>query len=215
VGFVAAVGAEQESASVVEPGEGALDDPAVTSESRAVLGLPSRDQRFDPALPDEAAVLVVVVAAVGDHAVGTSPWTADAAADRRHLVEQCEQLGDVVAVAARERPRKRQAAAVYEEMLLTAAAASVDGARAGLRAPLAEWASSCQGGGGRHRVVGAVVAARGSSLSLVRGRGAGDMMVDGDSRGRAVSGRPVFCGQRRAGARARHGAFRSRPEAVS
>jgi hypothetical protein len=77
----------------------------------------------------------VVVAAVGDHAVRPSPWTADAAADRRHLVEQREQLGDVVAVAARERPRERQAAAVYEEMLLAAAAAPVDGARAGLRAP--------------------------------------------------------------------------------
>src|SRR5450756_950710 len=38
------------------------------------------------------------------------------------------------------------------------------------------------------------------------------MMVDGDSRGRAVSGRPVFCGQRVAGALAWRGAFASRPE---
>jgi hypothetical protein len=119
----------------VEPGEGALDDPAVTSESGAVLGLPSCDQRLDSSLPDEAAVLVVVVTAVGDHALGPSPWTADAAANGRHLVKQREQLGDVVAVAAGKRPRERQAAAVYEEMLLAAAAAPVDGARAGLRAP--------------------------------------------------------------------------------
>src|SRR3954453_20261750 len=70
------------------------------------------------------------------------------------------------------------------------------------------------GGARLVELVGALVAARGSSLSLVRGRGAGDMMVDGDSRGRAVSGRPVFCGQRCAGARSRHGAFGSRPEAL-
>ena len=65
---VAAVGADEESAAVVEPGEGALDDPAVAAEAGAVLGLAASDDRFDAALPDEAAVLVVVVAAVGDAA---------------------------------------------------------------------------------------------------------------------------------------------------
>jgi hypothetical protein len=87
--------------------------------------------------------------------------------------------------------------------------------RENVDAPLAECGWGCQAGGSRLVGAGAVVAARGSSLSLVRGAWAGDMMVDGGSRGRAVSGRPVFCGQRRAGARARHGAFRSRPEALN
>jgi hypothetical protein len=50
----------------VEPGEGAFDDPAVASEPGAVLGLSAGDDRLDAALPDEAAVLVVVVAAVGE-----------------------------------------------------------------------------------------------------------------------------------------------------
>ena len=49
---VAAVGADEEAAAVVQPGEGALDDPAVTAESGAVLGLAARDERFDAALPD-------------------------------------------------------------------------------------------------------------------------------------------------------------------
>ena len=89
----------------------ALDDPAVTSDAGAVFGLPSRDHRLDPALPDQPAVLVVVVAAVSDDAVGPPPRPAGPAADRRHLVEQCEQLGDVVAIAACERPGERQAAA--------------------------------------------------------------------------------------------------------
>ena len=34
---VAAVGAKEQAASVVEPGEGAFDDPAVASEPGAVL----------------------------------------------------------------------------------------------------------------------------------------------------------------------------------
>lgn len=37
--LVAAVGADEESASVVEPSEGALDDPALAAEPGAVLGL--------------------------------------------------------------------------------------------------------------------------------------------------------------------------------
>ncbi len=111
---VAAVGADEESAAVVEPGEGAFDDPAVTAEPRAVLGLSSRDHWFDPALPDEAAVLVVVVASVGDQCPRPASGPAGSAADGRHAVEQLEQLGNVVAVAARERPGERDPAAVYE-----------------------------------------------------------------------------------------------------
>ena len=114
MGLVAAVGAKEESAAVVQPGEGPFDDPALTSEAGAVFGLASRDHRLDSALPDEATVLVVVVAAVGDEAVGSSPRPTDTAAHRRHPVEQREQLGDVVAVAARKRPGQRQPAAVYE-----------------------------------------------------------------------------------------------------
>jgi L-fuconate dehydratase len=53
----------------------------------------------------------------------------------RHAVEQREQLCDVVAVAAGERPGQGDAAAVYEEMLLATAPASVDRAGARLRAP--------------------------------------------------------------------------------
>ena len=87
MGFVSAVSAEEKPAAVVEPGEGAFDDPAVASEAGAVLGLASRDHRLDTALPDEAPILVVVVAAVGDHGVGTAPRPSHAATYRRHPVE--------------------------------------------------------------------------------------------------------------------------------
>jgi hypothetical protein len=135
VGFVAAVGAEEQPAAVVQPSEGALDNPAVAAEPGAVHGPASGDHRLDASLPDQTAVLVVVVTAVGDDAVGTPPRPADTAAHRRHAVEQREQLGDVVAVAAGERPGQRDAASVYEEMLLAAAAAPVDRAGTRLRAP--------------------------------------------------------------------------------
>ena len=92
--------AEEEPSPVVEPGEGAFDDPAVTSEAGAVLGLASRDHGFDAALPQLLAVAFGVVAAVGEQTVRPSSGSADTATDGRYLVEQSEQLGDVVAVAA-------------------------------------------------------------------------------------------------------------------
>ena len=85
---VAAVGADEESAAVVEPGEGAFDDPAVVAEPGAVFGLASRDHWFDAALPDQSAVLVVVVATVGEQRLGSSSRPTDAATDGRHPVEQ-------------------------------------------------------------------------------------------------------------------------------
>ena len=136
---VAAVGADEETAVFVEPGEGALDDPAVLSQRGAVGGLAPGDHGFDAAFPDQPAVLVVVVAAVGKQRLGSSPRSADAAADGRHLVEECEQLADVVAVTARERPRERDPAAVYEEVVLAACPAAIDGAGTRFRAPFFAW----------------------------------------------------------------------------
>ena len=111
---VAAVCADEQPAVVVEPGEGALDDPAVAAESGAVFGLAASDERLDAALPDEPPVFVVVVAAVSDQRPRPASWAANSAAHRRDAVEQFEQLRDVVAVAAGERPGERDAAAVYE-----------------------------------------------------------------------------------------------------
>jgi hypothetical protein len=129
VDVVAAVGANEQAAVVVEPGEGAFDDPAFAADAGSVLGLAASDDGLDPASTDEAAVLVVVVAAIGEQPFGSSARAADAAADGRHAVEQIEQLRDVVAVAAGERPGERYPASVYEEMVLAATPAAVDRAR--------------------------------------------------------------------------------------
>jgi len=52
-----------------------------------VLGLATRDDRFDAARSELAAVLVVVVAAVGEQAVGALAWPADLPAHRPEPVE--------------------------------------------------------------------------------------------------------------------------------
>ena len=131
----AAVVADEEPFEVVEPGEGAFDDPAVAAKPGAVLGLAAGDLVLDPSLTELAAVLVVVVASIGSDAFGATAWPADLAAHRRHLVYQWDQLGDVVAVPAREAPGKREAAAVYQEVVLGAVSGSINRARARFGAP--------------------------------------------------------------------------------
>jgi hypothetical protein len=139
VDVVVAVGTDEEAAAVVEPGEGAFDDPAVPAESGAVFGLAPGDHGFDAAFPHKAAVLVVVVAAVGEQRLGASSRSADTAADGRYPVEQFEQLADVVAVAAGECPGERDPAAVYEEVVLATCPAAVNGAGTRFGAPFFAW----------------------------------------------------------------------------
>ena len=83
-----------------------------------MVGAAPCDLRFDPAPPELAAVAVVVVAAVGGHALRPSPWPADLAPHRRDTVDERNQLGDVVAVAARERPGERDPGRVDQEVVL-------------------------------------------------------------------------------------------------
>ena len=133
--FGAAVVADEQSFELVQPGEGALDDPAVAAESGAVLGLAARDLRLDPAAPQLTPVLVVVVATVGSEPFGPSARAAYLAPHRRHPFDERDQLGDVVAVAARERPGERDPGRVDQEMVLGAVSGSVNRARARFGAP--------------------------------------------------------------------------------
>jgi hypothetical protein len=92
--------ANEESASSVQPGEGALDHPAFASESGAVLGLAACDHRFDAPPPELLAVSFGVVAAVGDQPLGSAPGPADASSYRGDEIDERQQLGDVLLVAA-------------------------------------------------------------------------------------------------------------------
>lgn len=86
----AAFVAGAQAAEVVEVREAALDDPAPSSESRAMRGAAAGDDRFDASLPEQPAVLVVVIAAVGEHDIGLLPRPSWFAADRP-CVQQIEQ----------------------------------------------------------------------------------------------------------------------------
>jgi hypothetical protein len=135
VDLVSAVVADEQPLEVVQPGEGALDDPAGAAEAGAVLGLPARDLRADAASTQLAPVAVVVVATVGGDSLRPPARAADAAAHRRHSVDEREQLGYVVAVAARDRPGERDPGRVDQKVVLGAGSGSINRARPRRGAP--------------------------------------------------------------------------------
>jgi hypothetical protein len=61
----AAVVAHEQALELVQPGEGALDDPADTTEPGAVVGPAAPDLGRDPTAAQLAPVRGVVVAAIG------------------------------------------------------------------------------------------------------------------------------------------------------
>ena len=131
-----AVGADEQAAFCVQVTDRAFDDVALGAEPGAMLGLASGDRMTDAASSQQAAVLVVVRAAIGQHPFGSFAWSATARPTyRRDLVHERDQLRDVVAVGAGHDPGQGQATGVGQEVVLGARPGAVDRARAEPAAP--------------------------------------------------------------------------------
>jgi hypothetical protein len=100
--------------------EAALDDPALAPEPGAVCCAASGDDGCDAERSQEPAVLVVVIAAVGENAVGFLAWPTLLAGHRScvEVFQQWDQLGDVVAVPAGQADRERDAARINQQVVL-------------------------------------------------------------------------------------------------
>ena len=128
--------ADAEACEGVQPGEAALDHPALAAQARTVGDAAASDAWSDPALAKLAAVDVVVVAAIGEQLTRLAAWPAAPASDRWDGVDQRDELGDVVAVAAGQADRQRNAAGVDDQVVLGARPAAVDRRRADVVPPL-------------------------------------------------------------------------------
>lgn len=117
--------ADSESLELVQPGEGTLDYPAHLAETGAVCDTAAGDDRLDAAFPEQAEVLVEVVAPIGVHAPRLAAGTSPPSADWRDRVQQGKELGDVVAVPAGDRDGERGSMAV-DQVVLGAGAGAVD-----------------------------------------------------------------------------------------
>ena len=98
VDVVASFPADAQAAEAVQPGDRRLDDPTEGAQAGAVGLFAFGDHRADAPFAKEPMVRVMVVAAVGEEYVRAVPGPTDHPGDRRDLVGQGQQMGDVVAL---------------------------------------------------------------------------------------------------------------------
>lgn len=111
--------ADAQAAEVVQMREAALNYPALAAQAGAVVDAAASDQRLDATPAQQPTVLIVVIAAVGQHPVGFATRPAALACDWPGVqgVQQWDQLGDVVAVTAGQRDRQWNARRVDQQVV--------------------------------------------------------------------------------------------------
>lgn len=95
-----AVKANAQSLEVVQPGDGAFDDPAGFAKAAAMRLAAARNLGADAVGMQRLAILVVIVSTVTLDDVWLGQWSTGLATDRRNRFDQRYQLGDVVAIGA-------------------------------------------------------------------------------------------------------------------
>lgn len=84
---VADLPADPQATEPVQMGKGAFHHPALSPEPGTVLGGAPGDDRLHTEVPDQAAVLVVVVTAVSEHCVRAASGPATLAAHGRNCLQ--------------------------------------------------------------------------------------------------------------------------------
>jgi hypothetical protein len=124
--------ADSEPTEPVEPGEGALDDPAVAAQLLAGVDPPSSDAADDAAAVQIGTTPWEVVALVSVQLVRALTWPTTPALDRRDGLDQVFQDPRVVDVGSGEPDGERDALAVDHNMALRARFATIRRIRADL-----------------------------------------------------------------------------------
>ena len=136
VDVASALVASDEPAVAVDPGEGALDDPAMSAQLLAGLDAASGDAGRDPAAAAGLAAPPMVVCLVGVQLVRPAPCPAGLAADRRDAVQQLLERLAVVGVSTGQHEGEWDAVPVGNQVALGAEPASIGRVRACLVTPL-------------------------------------------------------------------------------
>ncbi|GAA0946956.1 hypothetical protein GCM10009550_22040 [Actinocorallia libanotica] len=133
---VADLPADAQPSEPVQQANRALHDVTLGAQPGAVRGAAAGDDGLDSALPQQAPVFVLVIAPVGQQEVRPSAGPSHPSAHRLDPVQQRDELGDVVVVAAGQGDGQRNATTVGQDVVLGARPPTVDRTPAGFGPPL-------------------------------------------------------------------------------
>jgi hypothetical protein len=120
----------------MQPGDRPFDDPPRPAQPAAVAAAVAvGNQRGNPALAQGGAMPLRVVPPIPLDHVGSSARWARAAADRRHGVDEGEQLRDVGSIGRRQRRDERNPVGVGKNMMLRPGLAAIGRVRSGFFPP--------------------------------------------------------------------------------
>ena len=125
-----------QAATMVEPGDGPLDDPTHLSQPAAVTRLAAGDHRLDPTRDQLMPMRIGVIAAVGQQVLRLAFGRADLATDRPDRIDHRNQLLAVILVGLGDLGDQRGAgASVDQQVVLRPGFRPVHRAGAGVGAP--------------------------------------------------------------------------------
>lgn len=125
----------RQPAKAMEPGQRPFDDPTGPTESAAVGGPALGELAGDAAPRQFIAMRLRIVPAIALDQPGFADRPADAATDRRHGLDQRQQLRDVVSVRRRQRRAERNPLGVGENMMLRPGLAAIGRVRSSFFPP--------------------------------------------------------------------------------
>src|SRR3569833_2838646 len=117
--------AHTQASKLMQPGEGALDDPARHAEMAAMSGTTLSKLRMDATLPQDTTIALAIISTIGLHTAGVAQGPATPSSDGRNPIEQRHELCGIVPVRARQNHIQRCPVAVDDEVVLAACLAPI------------------------------------------------------------------------------------------
>lgn len=114
-----------QATELMQPGDGALDDPAHGSQAGAVRQTSPRQAAFDASLSQGLPMGLGIIRTVTQHALRTVAGGTTFATDGRDRIDQWQQLRHVVRIGAGDDRRQRHALGVGDQMVLGAGLAAI------------------------------------------------------------------------------------------
>ena len=122
-GFVdigTALKADPESSELMQPGDGALDDPAGYAQTAAMFGVAAGELGTDALVGQSLPMSVGIVGTIALHEIGFALGAPDLTADGRNTGDQGHQLRNIVGIGWGENGRQRNALRIREEVVFAA-----------------------------------------------------------------------------------------------
>ena len=124
-----------QAAKPVQPRDRAFDDPAGPAQATAVRCAPPRELGRDAAVAELIAVGLGVIGAIALHQPRLADRASGSAAERRHGVDERQQLSDVMPIRGRQRRDERNPARVGENMMFRPGFAAIGRVRSSFFPP--------------------------------------------------------------------------------